>query len=218
MEYKPGFYAIITAAVRYDSRLTPNSKLLYAELTALCNSKGFCWAENEYFANLYGVSNRSISRWLTDLNECGYIRVVTDITNKRKIFVTEPTTKLSTPTTKLSTPHDKIVQGTIYSINNTINTPGSALEFVINNFAIRFEQEFLMPMEKEFKDQNQFDEFLKDFNDEAEQKEKDFSSWLIPMLKKYSRKWVNYQSKNKSFDKNNDQSDKQTNPNFGAAI
>lgn len=69
----PNFYAIIPANVRYDNELTANAKLLYGEITALCNSKGFCWATNEYFANLYGVSRTSISNWINALIKKGYI-------------------------------------------------------------------------------------------------------------------------------------------------
>ena len=70
-----GYYAIIPADVRYDVRLTPNAKLLYGEITALCNEKGFCWAMNEYFAELYSVSKVSVSKWVGNLRDCGYIEV-----------------------------------------------------------------------------------------------------------------------------------------------
>ena len=59
-QIQKNFYAIIPAFVRYDKDLQPNAKLLYGEITALTNEKGFCWAENEYFANLYNVSTTSI--------------------------------------------------------------------------------------------------------------------------------------------------------------
>lgn len=70
---KPNYYAILTADVRYDKRLCPNSKILYAEITALCNMNGACFATNAYFANLYNVSTKSISQWVKSLIDCGYI-------------------------------------------------------------------------------------------------------------------------------------------------
>ena len=54
------YYAIIPANVRYDNELPPNAKLLYGEITALCNEKGFCWAGNTYFADLYNKDKSTI--------------------------------------------------------------------------------------------------------------------------------------------------------------
>jgi DNA-binding PadR family transcriptional regulator len=67
------YYAIIPANVRYDADLTPNAKLLYGEITALCNEKGYCWAKNEYFAGLYNTSEKTITRWIKNLTDKGYI-------------------------------------------------------------------------------------------------------------------------------------------------
>ena len=69
------YYAIIPAKIRYDKELMANAKLLYGEITALCNDKGICWARNEYFADLYDVSNETISRWISQLNKKKYIKV-----------------------------------------------------------------------------------------------------------------------------------------------
>lgn len=69
------YYAIIPANVRYDKELTPNAKLLYGEITALCNEKGYCWASNSYFSDLYNVSKVSISKWLKQLEEKNLVNV-----------------------------------------------------------------------------------------------------------------------------------------------
>ena len=71
---KPSYYANIPANVRY-SNLKPNAKLLYGEITALSNKLGYCFASNSYFAELYGVSKNTVSRWISDLNKLGFISV-----------------------------------------------------------------------------------------------------------------------------------------------
>ena len=71
---QPNYYSIIPANVRYDKRITPSAKLLYAEITSLTNMNGECFSTNEYFANLYGVSKVSISKWVKNLIDCGYIK------------------------------------------------------------------------------------------------------------------------------------------------
>lgn len=74
MAEQKAYYAIIPANVRYDADLPPNAKLLYGEITALCNERGFCWASNSYFADLYGVSKKSISKWIGALADKNYIK------------------------------------------------------------------------------------------------------------------------------------------------
>ena len=70
---KPNYYAILSAEVRYDNRLRPNVKLLYAEITALCNMNRECFASNRYFSELYGKSKGSISGWINELVKYGYV-------------------------------------------------------------------------------------------------------------------------------------------------
>ena len=70
---KPNYYAVLSAEVRY-SNITPNAKLLYAEITAFCNMNGECFASNRYFAELYGKSKTTISNWIRELKEKGFIK------------------------------------------------------------------------------------------------------------------------------------------------
>jgi hypothetical protein len=72
---KPTYYAVIPAIVRYDPDLSSSEKLLYAEITALCNATGECFASNNYFAKLYSKDKVTISRWVAKLRDKGYIHI-----------------------------------------------------------------------------------------------------------------------------------------------
>jgi len=88
------YYAIIPADVRYTD-IPANAKLLYGEITALCNEKGYCWANNQYFSKLYGVTKETVSGWISILNKNGFIHYVIDPKegNKRKIYLATPIKK-----------------------------------------------------------------------------------------------------------------------------
>lgn len=74
MKQQPSYYANIPATVRYDKDLKANEKLLYGEITALANKNGYCWAENNYFAELYGVKKGTVSGWISQLEKKGYVK------------------------------------------------------------------------------------------------------------------------------------------------
>jgi len=133
VENKKSYYAIIPAGVRYCKDLKPNAKLLYGEITALTNEKGYCWASNEYFAVLYEVKAETISRWISQLKKLGFINVEYKREGKnvveRKIYIQDLLTKkarpldkiVKTPCQKDQEPLDKIVKDNT-TINNTYNT------------------------------------------------------------------------------------------------
>ncbi len=72
---KPSYYAVIPAEVRYNKKLTPNAKLLYAEITALLQMNGVCFASNKYFSDLYNKNKVTISRWISELSKKGFIKI-----------------------------------------------------------------------------------------------------------------------------------------------
>ena len=87
MEEKPSYYSILPANVRYDNNLKANEKLLYSEITSLCNKSGICFATNKYFANLYQVDIATISRWINNLIDNNYLNVSYDTNNCRLLTI-----------------------------------------------------------------------------------------------------------------------------------
>lgn len=134
---QPGFYAVIPAIVRYDSELNGHAKLLYGEITALCNKKGYCWATNQYFAELYGVSKRTITNWIKNLEDQKYIKTELNYKENSKEVANRFIWLLPFPTEgnfytyrnnfhegveeNFSTPHEKNFADNNTVINNTIN-------------------------------------------------------------------------------------------------
>lgn len=148
MDLQPSYYSIIPATVRYDKELKANEKLLYGEITALAQAQGHCWASNSYFADLYGVSRETVSRWVSKLEKKGYIttKVIyfenSKQIDKRFIYISDTPIdkKINTHRRnkqegideKIKTPIDKKVKENITSINNTsinnITTSESVME------------------------------------------------------------------------------------------
>jgi hypothetical protein len=162
-----GYYAIIPANVRYDKSLPANAKLLYGEISALCNDKGYCWATNKYFAGLYGVSQTSVSKWISSLVSKGYIfsrtiyregtkEILSRCLSIVKCSIEEkPNTpgEKSTPPIeeKLNTPAE---EKSIHPIEEKLNTPAEEkftppIEEKLNTPA---EEKFNPPIEKKLKE------------------------------------------------------------------
>jgi hypothetical protein len=88
----PSYWSVIPAEVRY-SNLKPSAKLLYGEISALANKKGYCFSTNNYFAELYNVTRNTISLWIKDLTKHGFINVEIKYRNKqiieRRLYITK---------------------------------------------------------------------------------------------------------------------------------
>lgn len=73
--FEPCYFSVLPSKVRYDDSLCPNEKLLFSEISSLCNKNGYCFANNEYFAKLYKVHKNTVSKWISHLKEKKYIRL-----------------------------------------------------------------------------------------------------------------------------------------------
>ena len=137
MKEKPSYYAIIPAEVRYSKKLTPNAKLLYAEITALCNMNGKCTASTEYFCRLYEVSRVSIQKWLKNLEENNYIKRVNIYKPYSKQIDCRLITLVNIPT------KEKFTDNTNINITNTNLTDSNKKAFFkkptfdeVNNYCL----------------------------------------------------------------------------------
>jgi hypothetical protein len=134
---KPNYYAIIPSEVRY-SNLKPNAKLLYGEITALSGKLGYCYATNNYFAELYGVSKNTISSWISDLKRLGFINVIVERNAKKQIIK-----RCIGITKKIDTPILKKMKGNNTSINNTSNINITKEKFILEVMTFNYPKEML---------------------------------------------------------------------------
>lgn len=112
-------YAVIPTVVFLNKNLIGRSTSLYGLITSLTNTKGYCWAKNDYLAKLLGVSSRQIQRWLRLLLS-EELLTIEGAEHDRKIYIssirnlTKTTTQMScqkihhdihvTPTTTYMSP------------------------------------------------------------------------------------------------------------------
>ena len=130
----PNYFGILPANVRYDKKLKPMEKILYTEITALSNSKGYCYATNSYFANLYDVHKNTTGTWINKLEKLGYIKskiiyeTGTKNVKERQLFIITPINekndtyqqKYCDPINeKIDTPINEIIDNNNTRINNT---------------------------------------------------------------------------------------------------
>ena len=69
--------SLLPAAVRYDSRLKGDAKVLYSEILLLSNKAGYCYATDQHLAALFDAGQRTAARHIAELKKYGYIRIET---------------------------------------------------------------------------------------------------------------------------------------------
>lgn len=73
MSNHKNWYAVITADVLWNDKLTPRQKLLCGMIANLSNERGYCFAGNKVFMEALSISERTMQRDLNTLVDGGYI-------------------------------------------------------------------------------------------------------------------------------------------------
>ena len=167
---RPSYFAVITADVRYDKRLRANEKLLYGEITALCNKTGECWASNKYFADLYGVTTQAVSKWVTNLRKCGYISV--------SIHYKDGTKEIDKRTIKLSGACGNVVTNDCEAVTNdlwvlTNDCEGIVQKIKENNTRLNNTNEYINIKESKKEESNNTQNQQVEISEELKQMQKE---------------------------------------------
>jgi predicted AAA+ superfamily ATPase len=97
METLPGnklvetsMFRTIPLSVFENNNLEYGARLLFMEIYFLSLQTGSCWASNKHFAKTLGTTERTIRRWLSNLEENFVIFIVEEKVekNKTKRFLT----------------------------------------------------------------------------------------------------------------------------------
>ena len=159
---KPNFYGIMPADVRYNKNLKPMEKILYTEITALTNSKGYCFATNSYFAELYDVHKNTVGCWISNLEKQGYIKTVLIYKNgtkeilERRIYINQKSVdpvneKIDTPQSKNCDPVNEKIDTPINKKIEENNTRINITRLILNNKYIYRSKEFIEAFESYMK-------------------------------------------------------------------
>lgn len=177
---KPGYYSILPASIRYDEELTSLEKLLYSEITSLCDKSGSCWAKNKYFANLFGKKEETISRNLKKLEKKNYIQIL-----YKKVGTRIDQRAISIVQNSQST-IDKNVNGTIdknvngYIDNNIYKKETNKLKFISK------EKKHYGELQNVLLTNDEYQKLKKKFGSQLDDKIENLSLYISSKNKRYS--------------------------------
>lgn len=68
------YWAVLTAPILECARISDGAKLFYAQISRYTNSRGYCWASNRALSEELGIGERTVSRYVAELEEAGFIQ------------------------------------------------------------------------------------------------------------------------------------------------
>lgn len=68
-------FIIIPDIIKKSKEISSTSKLIYGDILSLSSKHGYCYANNEYFAKIYDISTRAVSKIIGQLLEFNIIEI-----------------------------------------------------------------------------------------------------------------------------------------------
>ena len=136
-------FITVSIDIMHDKNLNQSQKFLLAEIEQLCSLENGCYASNNHFAKLIGITKENVSRNLNDLREMGYIdikiengsrnhtRIVTLTTLVRPPYQNSNTPLSKRQETKENIQSNKTIVGTKNSSDDSIRLANYLLQHII---------------------------------------------------------------------------------------
>ena len=71
---KSSYWAVLTAPLLESTEVTDGAKLFYAQISRRTQTEGYCWASNRTLSEELGVTMRTITRYVAELEAAGFIK------------------------------------------------------------------------------------------------------------------------------------------------
>jgi Helix-turn-helix domain len=110
-------FTTIPSILVTNKNIEAKATLLFGVIGGLCNNDyGYCWASNEYFAEMFDVDTRTVQRWLKTLKDEKIIKIEVGkdgIKTSRKIWICLDFSKIYSRRQNCHGRHDKsVAEGT----------------------------------------------------------------------------------------------------------
>jgi len=107
MSNNRNWFAVITADLLYDQKITARQKLLAAIISNMANAKGYCFASNKVLSEYLGVSISTVQRDINELESKNYIGRVVKLKQNGEVDyrALTPMSRVLNPTSEATPPH-----------------------------------------------------------------------------------------------------------------
>lgn len=123
--------SLLPAAVRYDSRLKGDAKILYSEILLLSNKAGYCYATDQHLAALFSKTRVTVNTYIKMLKKLGYIRVET--IRQGKQITERHIYPLELPKTSIFQNDKSVISRDSATGSKKTNTTGSKNSLTVND-------------------------------------------------------------------------------------